>query len=163
MYYVLENTVSAMSNVRLGAIFFTQRGSRKVKDSKYLNKVSFTLWLPLSLQSVIAEGQIEFLSEEENLRFWKELPRERQLKYYAYAPTSGLPIESEDIIIRKLEFLKNQYPKGPIPMSEEYTGLRLKPIYFYFYSLTTDPNHFSKSVRYSLEQNGSWKTEILSP
>ena len=74
-------------------LFFTQKKTRKVAE--LLNNPESCLNFLFAMQSrqVILEGMATPLSREENEAFWKTLPRERQLKFSTYAPSSGLVIK----------------------------------------------------------------------
>src|SRR5579883_2276823 len=115
-----------------GILFFTQRGTRKVME----------------------------LSREVNEKYWKTLPRDRQLRFAAYAPTSTQPIQSIETINDEYHNLLKQFDRRDVPISEYYCGFRLFPEYFYFYSLGSDD--FSELIKYRFN-NDQWTEQLLSP
>jgi len=140
-------------------LFFTQQGTRKDKEIQENPVVSATIWLAMQQRQIMLDGKIESLTEEENAFYWKTLPRSSQLKFFAYAPTSGQPIESEDFLKKQYDQLSTEYP-NELPMSSYYCGYRLVPKTIYFYILGMES--FSKYVKYELKDN-IWHERLLSP
>lgn len=143
-----------------GILFFTQQGTRKVSEINENPYASMTLWLPLQQRQVVLDGIVKELTSEENLRYWKTMPRDRQLRFTAYAPTSGKVIRSIDEIKKQNEILSKQFDGKEIPMSEYYCGFRLIPDILYFYTLGVET--FSKVKMYKMNQ-GQWQEYLLSP
>jgi pyridoxamine 5'-phosphate oxidase len=143
-----------------GFIFFTQRGSRKVKELRDNPRATLVFWLAMQQREVIVEGSIQMLTETENQTYWKALPRERQLRFSTYAPTSGQALRTLSELEEKAEILKKRWADEEIPLSEFYCGFRLLPEIFYFYTVGTTT--FSESSRYHYEGN-IWVERTLSP
>ncbi len=143
-----------------GILFFTQRGTRKVMELQQNPYASMTLWLPLQQREIIVEGGVIELSREVNEKYWKTLPRDRQLRFAAYAPTSTQPIQSIETINDEYHNLLKQFDRRDVPISEYYCGFRLFPEYFYFYSLGSDD--FSELIKYRFN-NDQWTEQLLSP
>ena len=144
-----------------GALFFTQKMSRKVSELKANPYASMTFWFPLNKRQVNIEGQVIALSDEENQHFWSTYSRLGQLKFSVYAPTSGQTIPSTQALEEQLEQLKLHYGQNPIPMSPEYVGFRVVPKTFFFYEYLVE--NISRRKRYTLKPDGSWLIENLSP
>lgn len=141
-------------------LFFTQRNSRKVTEIRENPNASMTLWLPLQQKEIVFEGTIDQISETECKSHWDTYPKERQLRFLSYAPTSGRVIESQSLLEDKLASYREQYQDRSIEMSADYFGFRLNPSRIYFYSLET--NSLSKVIEY--KKNGDdWKKSFLSP
>lgn len=141
-------------------LFFTQPSTRKALEMKENPVASATLWLPLQQREVIMDGTIQALTDEENESFWKQLPRERQLRFASYAPTSDQPIESLETLNQKQAELAARHPSGQVPMNNLYCGYRLEVHTFYFYTLSSDS--FSEYVRFK-RVAGEWQKQLLSP
>jgi len=141
-------------------LFFTQPNTRKALEMKENPVASATLWLPLQQREIIMDGTIHSLHEEENESYWKELPRERQLRFASYAPTSDQPIESLEILNQKQVALAARYPSGQVPMNNLYCGYRLEIHTFYFYTLGS--NSFSEYIQFKRVAN-IWQKQLLSP
>lgn len=143
-----------------GLLFFTQRGTKKVKELQANPQASMTLWLPLQQREVILDGNVIALSHDENENYWKLLPRESQLRFSAYAPTSAQPIHSVEQINNCYRDLSKCFVDKEIPMSEFYCGFRLLPETLYFYTLGKE--NFSHVIRVTCSNN-QWYEQLLSP
>lgn len=141
-------------------VFFTQQKTKKVGELLNNPHASFNFFLSKQQKQIVLEGTVKPLSFEENQLFWEALPRERQLKFSAYAPTSGQPI----LGIHELEEVKQTittlFKDKPIPMSEFYCGFRFIPNLILFYTLGKES--FSEITRYSKIESG-WTSQLLSP
>lgn len=144
-----------------GLLFFTQRGTRKCIELMENPKASITFWFELQQRQIIIEGTVTFLPIEANHHFWETMPRDRQLRFSAYAPFSGQEISSIDQLENEYTKLSNQFiHQKEIPMSDYYCGLMLVSETFYFYTIRTET--FSEVLKY--EYDGSaWTEKMLSP
>jgi len=143
-----------------GIIFFTQRSSRKVTELKNNPSASMTLWLALQQRQIILDGIVQPLTDKENEKFWVTLSRERQLRFSAYAPTSGQIIDSLSVLEHQLDMLTEQFLGEEIPMSNHYCGLHLIVETMYFYTLRD--RIFSESLKYTRCHN-AWDKQLVSP
>lgn len=143
-----------------GILFFTQTGTRKVLEITENPLASMTFWLALQQRQIILEGLIKPLSQQDNEAYWRSLPRERQLQFCAYGPTSSQPIKSLSSLEERYHELIKFYEGKDIPMSEFYCGFRLKPDICYFYTLGR--NNFSEVYMYT-HNHDAWQRQMLSP
>jgi len=143
-----------------GILFFTQRSSRKVAELEHNPRASMTLWLALQQRQVILDGIVKPLTNNENEKFWAALPRERQLRFSAYAPTSGQVIDSLSVLEDQLDALTKKFSGNEIPMSSHYCGFHLIAATMYFYTL--GDNVFSESLKFERRQN-AWDKQLVSP
>ncbi|HAT4400320.1 pyridoxine/pyridoxamine 5'-phosphate oxidase [Legionella pneumophila] len=141
-------------------LFFTQQKTRKVAELLNNPKSCLNFLFAMQNRQVILEGTAKPISQEENEAFWKTLPRECQLRFSAYAPTSGLVIKDLNQLETRKKELSEQFASLPIPMSEEYFGFRFIPKTWVFY--TVGSISFSEVIRYTKIED-SWKTELISP
>ena len=88
------------------------------------------------------------------------MPRERQLKFSAYAPSSMKPIDSHHQLEEKYQALSKEFQDKEIPMSEFYCGFRFVPESILFYTLGTAS--FSEVIEFS-KTLGRWRQRILCP
>jgi pyridoxamine 5'-phosphate oxidase len=142
-----------------GILFFTQQGTRKTIEIEENPIASMTLWLPLQQREVVLEGNVITLTNSENENYWEKLPKDRQLKFASYAPTSGQAIESISMLEEKYHHLKQKYKDSQVPITN-YCGYRLVPSVICFYTLGI--KSFSNIERYTLKDN-DWYKELLSP
>lgn len=141
-------------------VFFTQRLTRKVAELLNNPLSSLNFYFSHQQRQIILEGSALPLSPEENNHFWQLLPRERQLRFSTYAPTSGQVISSLDQLDEKKQLLASQWANQVIPMSDCYCGFRFTPETCIFYTVGSD--NFSDVTKYTKNYD-SWKKERLSP
>lgn len=79
-------------------VFFTQQKTRKVAELTNNPHAVINFLLTMQQRQIILEGIAKPLSSEENQEFWETLPRERQLRFSAYASTSGQPIHNLNVL-----------------------------------------------------------------
>lgn len=89
-------------------------------------------FLTIQQRQIVLEGAVELLTREENEQYWINLPRERQLRFSAYAPTSGQPITSLKVLEERKGELELYFANKNIPMSDDYCGFRFTPETFLF-------------------------------
>jgi pyridoxamine 5'-phosphate oxidase len=143
-----------------GLLFFTQRGTRKVEELDQNPKATLTFWFELHQREVIIEGIAEPLTDSENNNYWKSYPREAQIRFYSYAPTSTQPIDSKTVLETKKKQIELEYEGKPLPVSPFYCGFRIKPTRMSFYAYRAD--ELSDVFEYQ-NVSGNWIKQWLSP
>lgn len=143
-----------------GLLFFTQKNTRKIEELTHHHKASMVFWLELQQRQVVVEGKVEVLAASENLYFWENYPREAQIRFYAYAPTSTQAIASKAELENKKQIIASQYQGQSLPIHPHYQGFLLKPNRFVFYHYRTD--ELSDVVEYQYTLN-TWERQLLSP
>lgn len=141
-------------------IFFTQRDTRKEVELRENPFASMTCWLAMQQREIILDGFVKPLTRDEIEKQWEQLPRERQLRFSAYGPISGQPIDSLDDLEKRQTLLTTQFSDQAVPVSEFYCGFRLVPDTLYFYTLGNET--FSEVVRYTKRQT-AWQLQLVSP
>lgn len=143
-------------------LFFTQKITQKVKQIKHQPKVALTFWFERCAREVIVEGTAQFLTQEENERYWSTYPRMSQIRFMSYSQTSGEVIPDKAMIEDKRKDLLQKYENTDeyIPTSENYIGISIVPSKFVFYSLRSD--ELSDVFQYVYEDNQFVKNR-LSP
>jgi len=143
-----------------GLLFFTQKGTRKVAELTDNPKASLTFWFELKQREVMIDALVQVLEKHENKEYWASYPRTAQTRFLAYAPTSGQPIESKQLLEDKKTALEQTHEGQNIPFSSIYCGYRLEPNSFTFYSYRTD--ELSDVCRFTKHED-NWKQECMSP
>lgn len=143
-----------------GLLFFTQKGTKKVVELSTNPNAVITFWLELVQREVILEGNVVLLSDSENEFYWQNYPREAKIRFYSYAPTSSLPIESKQILEAKKKQIEEEYSGKELPVSPFYCGFRFNPTKVIFYTYRTDG--LSDVIEYTLN-NALWTKQFLSP
>ena len=158
---VPHSRVVAMREVNdRGLLFFTQRGTRKIVEMDINPRVSMTFWFELLSREVIIEGVVEALTEVENEHYWLSYPREAQIRFHSYAPTSSQPIQDKQELEEKRKLIQQECIDQAVPMSPLYCGFRLKPTRLVFYAYRSD--ELSDVVEYTRSEN-NWIKQQLSP
>lgn len=141
-------------------VFVTQQKTRKVAELTNNPHAVINFLLAMQQRQIILEGIAKPLSSEENQEFWETLPRERQLRFSAYASTSGQPIHNLNVLEERKKTLMDKFMDKPISMSEFYCGFRFIPETFIFY--TVGSVSFSEVVKY-VKNKEVWEQQLLSP
>lgn len=143
-----------------GLLFFTQQGTRKVNELIGNPYATLTFWLELFQRQVILEGLATPLTEAENLNYWISYPREAQIRFYSYAPTSSQPIQNKEVLENRKKQIEHEFTGKDLPFSPYYRGFRLKPSRILFYAYRID--ELSDVFEYR-DNNGVWVKQWLSP
>jgi len=143
-----------------GIVFFTQKGTRKVEEMKENPRVAITFWFELYQREVIIEGQAYGLSDDDNKRYWQTYPREAQIRFHSYAPTSSQPIQDKRELENKKRSIEETFKDQEIPYTPLYCGFRVVPHKMIFYSYRTDT--LSDVIEYVITENGN-SINTLSP
>jgi pyridoxamine 5'-phosphate oxidase len=144
-----------------GLIFFTQSSTRKVYELTQNPLVSLNFWFEVTQRQIIIEGTATRLSESENHAYWSTYSRFAQIRFYAYAPTSGQEINSKTHLEEKRKSIEQEYEGVDIPMSSFYCGYRIQPSSYSFYRYRTD--ELSDVYRFVKDNEQVWKQTLLSP
>lgn len=143
-----------------GLLFFTQRGTRKVHELLENPFATIVFWFELTQREVILEGTVEALSDEENARYWQSNPRENQIRFTTYAPTSSQQIAHKNLLENRKKEIEREYEGKDLLFSPFYCGFRLIPERIMFYILRTD--ELSDVFEYQ-RHDGAWIKQWLSP
>lgn len=141
-------------------LLFTQKRTGKVEEIKNNGKVALTFWFERHARETIIEGEARFLSEEQNANYWTNYPHWAQIRFCSYAPTSGLPIESKQLLENKRLTIEQASKNTSLPCSPDYCGIAIKPNRFVFYTYRVD--ELSDVWEYQADTTGFVK-KILSP
>ncbi len=154
-----------------GFVFFTNLGSRKAKELKQNPKISLHFPWHILERQVIVFGEVEPLSNAENLKYFLSRPKESQLA--AYASHQSQPIKSRELLMQGFVRMKEKYANGDIPAPNFWGGFRVKPSKIEFWQGGEHRLHdrilFTKEALTSTTSvdNGSepagWKIERLAP
>lgn len=141
-------------------IFFTQSGTKKVTEMRANPHVNMTFWLERYQREVIFNGRVEALTPPENETYWASYPKEAQIRFYAYAPSSGQTISSKGVLEQKKIEIQHEFIEKKLPISPFYCGFRVIPERFVFYHYRTD--ELSDVIQYVKLEDG-WEKQLLSP
>lgn len=142
-----------------GFVFFTNYESRKgreLDENPYAAIVFF--WAEFERQ-VRIDGRVSRISREESAEYFHSRPIGSQLG--AWASHQSKVIDAPELLEDQLNQFETQFKGKPIPMPAFWGGLLLSPETIEFWQ--GRPNRLHDRLRYTLQQDGSWLIERLSP
>ena len=141
-----------------GFVFYTNLGSRKVRDIEGNAQVSLHFpWLSLDRQ-VIVGGRAERLPVSQVEQYFLSRPKESQLA--AWASKQSSPISSRQTLETQFSQIKAQFAEGEIPLPAFWGGFRVVPEEFEFWQGGENRLH----DRFCFKRDKSeWRIVRLSP
>ncbi len=142
-----------------GLVFFTNYQSNKAKDIARSPKVQVQFfWKELERQ-VRIKGVAFKIAKEESEAYFKSRPKSSQIG--AWASQQSQVIKNRLVLEEAEEKLNKEYINAEVPYPEHWGGYLIKPITFEFWQGRSSRLH--DRLHYTLEQNGNWTLERLSP
>lgn len=142
-----------------GFVFFTNYESMKARQISENPHVALLFpWLDQNRQVKIT-GQANRISGAESLRYFISRPRGSQLGAWVSAQSSV--ISSRNLLMSKLEEVKQRFAEGDISLPEFWGGYRVVPKTIEFWQGRPDRLH--DRFKYILQDDGSWKINRLAP
>ena len=142
-----------------GFVFFTNYESRKGREMDENPRAALVFyWTELDRQVRIA-GRVEKVSRAESEDYFHTRPVDSQLS--AWASAQSRVIASREVLEEKMRELMVQYEGGEVPLPPHWGGYRLAPESIEFWQNRLSRLH--DRLRYTLQQNGEWLVERLSP
>lgn len=142
-----------------GFVFFTNYESDKAKQINENPNVAVVFpWLILERQIIIT-GTASKVSTAESLKYFSTRPRGSQLG--AWISQQSSVITSRSLLEMKLDEIKRKFMDGEVPLPSFWGGYRIVPKTIEFWQ--GRPNRLHDRIRYTLQNDGSWKIERLAP
>src|SRR5690606_24982423 len=108
-----------------GFVFYTNCASRKGRELAANPQVSLLFpWHILERQGKV-RGRAEHISREESARYFASRPRHSQLA--AWASRQSEPMPSRDMLIDRLDRIRERYVDSEVPLPEFWGRIRVKP------------------------------------
>ena len=142
-----------------GFVFFTNYESRKgreLDENPYAAMVFF--WAELERQVRIT-GRVSRISQEESEEYFHSRPIGSQLG--AWASHQSEVIRTPELLENRIKELESEYEGKTIPMPAFWGGLLLSPETIEYWQ--GRPNRLHDRLRYTLQPDGPWRIERLSP
>jgi pyridoxamine 5'-phosphate oxidase len=140
-----------------GFVFYTNVGSRKAQHLAANPWAALAFpWFPMERQ-VLVTGQVERVSRDETLTYWRTRPRESQLG--AWASPQSTVVESRAVLEERLREVSQRYP-GDVPLPDFWGGYRVVPETVEFWQGRVGRLH--DRFRYR-RLNEEWVRERLAP
>ena len=108
-----------------GFAFFTNSRSRKGKDLAENPQAALCFFCQPLWEQVTIEGHVEVLDKEEADNWWASRPRDNQ--FAAWASNQSAPLESRELLERRLDKCHEQFVDGRVPRPPHWLGYRLVP------------------------------------
>lgn len=141
-----------------GLIFYTNYESAKAKGMEVNKAVSVNfVWHPLQRQINI-QGFTEKVDRKVSELYFHSRPRGSQLG--ALVSPQSKVIASRKVLVDRLAELDAQYKNEPIPLPENWGGIRIVPTRFEFWQ--GRDNRLHDRFEYILK-NDQWSTQRLAP
>lgn len=115
-------------------------------------------WKSLRRQ-ICVQGKVEIAPEAEADEYFATRPYERQIG--AWASDQSRPLENRQILEKKIDTLKSQYPEGKVPRPPQWVGYILKPERIEFWWSHRDRLH--DRFEYKKGADGLWTIQRLYP
>jgi pyridoxamine 5'-phosphate oxidase len=142
-----------------GIGFYTNYGSRKGLELDANPRAALLFHWPELGRQVRVEGRAAHVARAESVAYARSRSRASQLS--ALASPQSRPVPSREWLEQRVAALDGEYPRGDLPVSEEWGGYRLMPMAWEFWQHR--PNRLHDRFRYEPVMNGSWKIERLGP
>ena len=142
-----------------GFIFYTNYNSEKGKAIANNNNICLSFFWPALEQQIIIKGNAEILEENLSDGYFKSRPDGSKLG--AWASNQSKVVNSREELERSLKSFKKKFEGIEIERPKHWGGYLVKPISIEFWQ--GRPNRMHDRIRYTLEQDFSWKIERLAP
>jgi pyridoxamine 5'-phosphate oxidase len=141
-----------------GFVFFTNKGSQKVREMEGNPKVNLHfVWLELERQISIA-GVATPISITESARYFMSRPRNSQIA--AWVSNQSSAISSRNLLMQKFKEMKQKFSNGDVPLPSFWGGYRVSPSSIEFWQ--GRENRLHDRFLYTSAESG-WQIERLAP
>jgi len=142
-----------------GFVFYTNYLSEKGKAIENIPNVCLSFFWPGLEQQIIIKGTTEKLSENLSDGYFETRPDGSKLG--AWASHQSEVVSSRKELDNDLVQYEKQFENQEIPRPKHWGGFIVKPISLEFWQ--GRPNRMHDRIRYTLQQDFSWKIERLAP
>ncbi|HRN46634.1 MAG TPA: pyridoxamine 5'-phosphate oxidase [Niabella sp.] len=142
-----------------GFIFYTNYNSRKGNHISHNAQVCLLFfWKELERQVAIT-GVAEKTTVEESLAYFNSRPEGSRIG--AWASAQSVVVAGTAFLKETFNFYRERFKHGEIPKPPHWGGYRVKPSQIEFWQ--GRPSRMHDRILYTLQDDGSWKIERLSP
>ncbi|WP_158838533.1 pyridoxamine 5'-phosphate oxidase [Polaribacter sp. L3A8] len=142
-----------------GFIFYTNYNSEKGKAIAANNNICLSFFWPALEQQIIIKGTAEILAENLSDGYFESRPDGSKLG--AWASNQSTVVASREELDGNLKAFEQKFEGEEILRPKHWGGYLVKPISIEFWQ--GRPNRMHDRIRYSLEEDFSWKKERLAP
>ncbi|QTE22759.1 pyridoxamine 5'-phosphate oxidase [Polaribacter cellanae] len=142
-----------------GFIFYTNYTSEKGKAIAANNNICLSFFWPALEQQIIIKGKAEKQAENLSDGYFESRPDGSKLG--AWASNQSSVVSSRKELEDTLVSLEQKFDGKEIPRPKHWGGYLVKPISIEFWQ--GRPNRLHDRIRYTLQEDFSWKLERLAP
>ena len=142
-----------------GAVFYTNRNSRKGRALAAHPRAALLLYWDSLMRQVGIEGGVTQVDDAESDAYFATRPRGAQLG--AWVSQQSEPVESRAVIEAELEAMTRRFEGGPVPRPPHWIGYRVALESIELWQGRRDRLH--DRLVYTRDENGGWTTQRLSP
>lgn len=142
-----------------GFIFYTNYNSEKGRAIKANPNVCLSFFWPTLEQQIIIKGKAEKIPDNLSDGYFESRPDGSKLG--AWASNQSEVVESRNALDTSLFSFEEKFKGKEIPRPEYWGGYIVKPISMEFWQ--GRPNRMHDRIRYTLQEDFSWKIERLAP
>lgn len=142
-----------------GFVFYTNYDSRKGGELEANPRAALLFYWPELERQVRIEGRVEQATAEESDRYFAGRPYDSRLGAWA-SPQSQVIVE-RGVLERRMDELRARYQGGPVPRPPHWGGYRVVPASIEFWQGRLSRLH--DRLRYSRQDDGTWKVQRLAP
>ncbi|ARV07802.1 pyridoxamine 5'-phosphate oxidase [Polaribacter sp. SA4-10] len=142
-----------------GFIFYTNYNSEKGKSIAANNNICLSFFWAGLEQQVIIKGKAEKLSENLSDGYFDSRPDGSKLG--AWASDQSKVVQSREELDSSLKTFEQKFEGSEIKRPKHWGGYLVKPISIEFWQ--GRPNRMHDRIRYTLDEDFSWKIERLAP
>ena len=142
-----------------GFIFYTNYNSEKGKAIAANNNICLSFFWPALEQQIIIKGNANILAENLSDGYFESRPDGSKLG--AWASDQSKVVQSREELDSNLKTFEKKFEGNEIERPKYWGGYLVKPISIEFWQ--GRPNRMHDRIRYTLEEDFSWKIERLAP
>lgn len=142
-----------------GFIFYSNYNSEKGKAIAANNNVCLSFFWPALEQQIIIKGKADILAENLSDGYFESRPDGSKLG--AWASNQSTVVSSREELDGSLKTYEEKFEGNEILRPKHWGGYLVKPISIEFWQ--GRPNRMHDRIRYTLEEDFSWKKERLAP
>ena len=142
-----------------GFIFYTNYNSEKGKAIENNNHICISFFWPALEQQIIIKGVAEKLAENLSDGYFESRPDGSKLG--AWASEQSKVVSSREQLDENLKTFEQKFDGKEIPRPKHWGGFLVKPVSLEFWQ--GRPNRMHDRIKYSLQEDFSWKLERLAP